>query len=238
MGYRFHPKAGPALAVILVVPCFVALGLWQIDRAAEKRARLAEFEARSALPPMEIDLASSAGPVADLYWRRMEGRGTYLPPVFLLDNRVRNGEVGYEVLQAARSEGGHTVLVDRGWVPAPADRSEAPEAPSPNEPQPIAGHVGPPPTVGISLRETPPEALAPDRYRVQRIDLDRLAAHLRTSLLPFVLYLDKQAPAGYERRWPPPASEVGKHYAYAAQWFAMAAIAMGIFVVRSLRRGA
>jgi surfeit locus 1 family protein len=32
------------------------------------------------------------------------------------------------------------------------------------------------------------------------------------------------------RDWPAPASDVGKHHAYAAQWFAMAALITGLYV--------
>ena len=46
--------------------------------------------------------------------------------VWLLDNQIVNGEVGYDVLIPVRAEGILTVAGQPGMVPAPSDRSQLP----------------------------------------------------------------------------------------------------------------
>lgn len=232
----FRPGGWQTVLVLLSAPTLLWLGFWQLERADMKETRLAEFAERAAAPPLQLaDLAPDDRP-DPLYWRRARGTGEYRPPLILLDNRIRSGRVGYEVLQAFEFEGGGSVLVNRGWIPAPDDRGTPPALDWPPASRTTTGRVGPPPTVGITLAETEPERLAADLLRVQRIDLTALAARLDRRLLPFVLYLDDEAEGGYARQWPPPAMEVDRHYAYAVQWFAFTAIALGIYAFHGRRR--
>jgi surfeit locus 1 family protein len=39
-----------------------------------------------------------------------------------------------------------------------------------------------------------------------------------------------EAADGLHRHWPPPAVDVHKHYGYAFQWFALAALILGLYV--------
>lgn len=221
--------------MLLLQSMLIALGFWQLDRAAQKRLRYEQYQSRLDAPAVELGLSKDIAP-QDLHWRPVWGRGTYRGPTFLLDNRIRRGSVGYEIFSALELGDGARVLIDRGWIAAPPVRSELPVIAVPDAELTIPGRAGPPPATGIRISdEARAERLGADVYRVQAIDFDLLATLLEAPLVPFVVYLDPQAPYGYDRAWPPPASDVGKHQAYAAQWFAMAGVLLIICVAIAVR---
>jgi surfeit locus 1 family protein len=65
--------------------------------------------------------------------RRLEARGSWVPErTILLDNKVQQGIVGYEVVTPLRlAEGDLYLLVNRGWIRAPQLRSELPKIVTP-----------------------------------------------------------------------------------------------------------
>src|SRR5690606_42085213 len=61
---------------------------------------------------------------------------------WLLDNRTYRGRVGYEVVSLFRLESGAgALLVNRGWIAAPARREMLPEVPVPQGLQRLEGIV-------------------------------------------------------------------------------------------------
>ena len=83
----------------------------------------------------------------------------------------------------------------------------------------------------VSLGE---EAAGPIR---QNLDLDDYARESGLRLLPLVLL--QEGPAGDDalrRDLPPPAADVHKHYGYALQWAALAALIVGLYVWFQLLR--
>jgi surfeit locus 1 family protein len=49
---------------------------------------------------------------------------------------------------------------------------------------------------------------------------------------------DSPTADGLLRQWPAPAADVGKHYGYAFQWFAMSALIVGLYAWFQLLRPA
>ncbi len=215
-----------AVAMLSLFAFLVGLGLWQLDRAAQKRARFAEFEARDRAPA--IDLADWHGVDADtIRWRRVRATGAFVDRAIILDNRTLGGRAGYEVLTPMNLASGESVLVNRGWLPAPAARETAPRVETPREPVEITGFAGPPPVTGVRFSAAADrfETMTPTLARVQHVDLDDLGRRLDLRFAPYVVYLDPDSPAGFAREWIPPGDGAAKHEAYALQWFTMAAIA-------------
>ncbi|MCH7820547.1 MAG: hypothetical protein IIA07_00910 [Proteobacteria bacterium] len=68
------------------------------------------------------------------------------------------------------------------------------------------------------------------------VDLDELAVAIGRDLQPFVLLMAPQDPGGFFRHWVPEEMGPGKHFAYALQWFAMAAILAGMLIWNYRRR--
>ena len=116
----------PALAAVAGIAVTVALGNWQLGRAAEKRELKARLEAQAAQPAINLTAAELAA--RDVELRRVEAHGVFDPRhAVFIDNRVHRGVAGYEVVMPLKLEGSDRyVLVNRGWVARTADRAELP----------------------------------------------------------------------------------------------------------------
>ncbi len=130
LGRTFRPVWwGFALALAACLAS-IALGNWQTRRAAEKRALSQEFEAAMRGPAVALP----AQPVvpADYVGKRLAARGTFLSAhTVLLDYKIRDGRIGYEVVTPLRLSGGTLhVLVNRGWIAAAPQREILPEIPT------------------------------------------------------------------------------------------------------------
>ncbi|MEQ8958534.1 MAG: SURF1 family protein, partial [Coleofasciculus sp. C2-GNP5-27] len=107
------------LLVCAVLPLTVSAMFWQLDRAEQKSEMLRQLDEGLASPPVLLEqVAEDAQNYTQVI---VEGR--WSESVFLLDNRTRNGRVGYEVVGLIEREESVPVLVNRGWVPAGNDRS-------------------------------------------------------------------------------------------------------------------
>jgi surfeit locus 1 family protein len=218
-----------AVAAVLVAALCTRLGLWQLDRAAQKLALQARIEARGAMPPLaNAELTARSQDAAAQYDRRAVVRGTWVPAATVfLDNRQMGGVPGFYVVTPLRLEGRTEALaIERGWVPRDfRDRSALPPFPTPAGTVAIEGRVAPPPA---RLYAFGPEASGPIR---QNLDLGAYAGETGVPLLPLSLLQTGPAAAGeiLKRDWPAPALDVQKHYGYAGQWFIFAALTVGLY---------
>ena len=231
-------RIGLLVAALSVTVLFAALGMWQLDRAAQKRVMFAEFERRGNAPEVDLNQAGVHHSAA-LAGHRAAAAGRYRDATILLDNQVHRGRAGYLVYTAFELNGRKQgVLVNRGWIRAGADRSRAPELPTPTESQRLDGRLSPPPQGGLLLKGSDViERLADGMWRVQGIDFAALTATVGLELLPMTVLLDGDAPYGFVRDWTPPGSDETRHLGYAFQWFAMAVTVVIVTVVLTLRSG-
>lgn len=208
------------VAAIVLAAVFVRLGVWQLDRHGERRARNAAIAGRLALPPLALQ--GRGLPADSARHRRLVAHGVYdFAREQVWPGRSFDGTPGVALLTPLRLADGTAVLVDRGWVPSPD-----------------AVHVN-----GALYREADTAAVrgvggVPPRGRGD-VNLQRLGDSVPYPLLPFVLQLappPQAAPAGLPRRWPGPQLGNGPHLAYAVQWFSFAVIAV-VGTIALLRRG-
>ncbi len=225
-----------ALLFVITIITMLRLGFWQLDRATQKKARWQSYLSQQNAAPLDLNLLTDLDK-HDYVWRTGEVNGHYVALTVLLDNRVYNGRVGYEVLSPFVLSGGPTILVNRGWVPLQYDRAYVPAVTMPVGPRRINGLWALPPVVGIALNahSSATEPLSPNVIRVQRLDWTLLATRLDNLVIDRVFYLDPADPDAYERNWPVPSDTTGRHRAYALQWFAMAA-AVVVIALALLRR--
>lgn len=231
-------RIGLLAAALSVTALFAALGMWQLDRAAQKRAMFAEFERRGNTP--EVDLNQpGVDHSAALAGRRAAAAGRYRGTTILLDNQVHRGRAGYQVYTAFELNGRkESVLVNRGWIRAGAERSRAPELATPTVNQRLKGRLSLPSQGGLRLEGRDViERLADGMWRVQAIDLAGLTATVGVELLPITVLLDGDAPYGFVRAWTPPGSDEARHLGYVFQWFALAVTVVVVTVVLTLRSG-
>lgn len=224
----------PLAATLLVVALTARLGLWQLDRAEQKRTLQARMDERRALPP--ITLADwPAARAGDAAWvdRAITLRGRWLHAgTVYLDNRQMNGRPGFYVLTPLRldgaASGGDAVMVQRGWIPRdPLERSRLPALPQDGGEVELHGRIAPPPS---RLYDFGDAGQGPIR---QNLDLAAHAAGLQLALRPAsVVQTDPPAPAEapLQRDWPAIAVDVHKHLGYATQWFALSATSAGLYV--------
>lgn len=232
-------RIGLLVAALSITALFAALGMWQLDRAAQKRDMSAEFERRGNT--VEVDLnQAGVDHSAELAWRPTAATGRYRDASILLDNQIHQGRTGYLVYTAFELNGRkQSVLVNRGWIAANANRSHAPEFATPSVSQRLEGRLSPPPQGGLRLEgHDVIERVADGMWRVQAIDFAGLTATVGVELLPITVLLDGDAPYGFVRAWTPPGSDEARHLGYAFQWFALAVTVIIVTMVLTLRRGA
>lgn len=229
---RFRPSPALTLVLLALALVFLRLGLWQLDRKAEREAL---FESFRNAPEMSIGQALES----EVEFARVAANGQYDPTRHvLLDNRIWNGRTGVHVLTPFTLRDGHTLLVNRGWLPLAADRRSLPEVATEAGARLLQGRLVRPAPGGPRLGED--DVLATDRWPqlVTYLDLASVAAALGEPLLPWMLQLDAGEASGFEdRQWQPAVTQPRQHSAYAVQWLALAATAAVIWVVLGLRRG-
>jgi surfeit locus 1 family protein len=223
----------PTVAMIAVVAATVALGNWQRHRAAEKNALAAHQLAMSKLEP--ADLSGNEVDAAGLLLRRVRATGQYdAPHALLIDNKVNAGRPGFHVVVPLKiGTSARYVLVDRGWVPQGARRSELPSIPVPTGSVSVAGRANVPPQRYLELGKEQ------DQGRVwQNLDIGRIAAATRLSLLPFIIEQTNPVEPADDlvRDWPPPDFGAAQHVSYMAQWYSLAALAVVLWLALNWRR--
>jgi surfeit locus 1 family protein len=230
-GWRFRPGAAVTAATVAFCALTVALGLWQRQRAAEKDALQARFERLGAAAPRVLPARLVAAD--DYALRRVVARGVYADRfTILLDNRVHRGRPGYHVLSPLRIAGGDVhVLVDRGWVAAGRTRSDLPRVATPAGEQTVEGTATLP---SGRVYELAPDTAAGPVW--QNLVLDRYREWSKLELQPVVIQQTGAAADGLVREWDRPDAGADRHRAYALQWFALAALALLLYVVLNLER--
>jgi surfeit locus 1 family protein len=218
------------LAAVAGVALTARLGVWQLDRAAQKQALQNAIVERGRLPPLdERGLARDERQAQAQHYRPVRLQGHWQPrSTVYLDNRQMRGLPGFFVLTPLELAPGDAVLVQRGWVPRdPRDRTRLPTIPTPPGPVTVLGRIAPPPS---RLFDFGGAAAGPIR---QNLDLAAFAGETGLALRPLsVQQLDDPsvpAPDGLLRDWPLPAVDIAKHHGYAFQWFALSALIAGLY---------
>lgn len=233
--YRFHAGLWPTLATLVLFPCLVALGNWQLSRADTKRILQASYDRYQSEP--EKELYPVLEPLESLQFRRIRVRGRYVPEnQILLDNRVHQGRAGYHVLTPLRIRDGNIhVLVNRGWVPVGPDRSQLPSTATPPGEVEITGVAAHPSRPGYRL--APAQPPGPGWHPVwQFLDQAEYARASKLTLQPVVILLDPEAPGGFTRQWNRLDAGIQTHLGYALTWFSLAVALIAIYILVNTRR--
>jgi surfeit locus 1 family protein len=219
--YQFRPGWVPSLTVALLVPVFIALGFWQLHRAEEKAALMAQRELRLGEPALTS--ASSAWAAEENRYRHIQLAGEFdAEHQFLLDNQIQNQQAGYRVLTPLHIEGGRdAVLVNRGWLSVGKDRTRLPDLAIKQTQVRLVGVIDQLPGVGFKLKGA--EIPSPGWPSVvQFANAERLSERLGYRLLPYQVLLPPDAAEGYARDWKPASLHPETSQGYALQWFSFA----------------
>ncbi len=223
------------LVNLFVVAILLVLSQWQWQRAAEKTqtlARIADWQQQGAVNISglsSIDKNKRDG-------LQLDFNGRWLAPmVWLVDNQMVNGRIGYDVLVAVEdtssAENSAAILVNLGWVAAPLQRDFLPAIIIPAE-----LHVQ-----GIFrtrikgvLLGTNIENKGVWPMRIQQVDIESLSTYLKKSLISGLVYQEKNSP--FHIHYRPVILPPERHKAYALQWFLLAVAVVFIALIASARK--
>lgn len=224
---------------VLVAAGFVYLGMWQLDRLAQRQDRNVTIASRSDDPARPLaDLRREfLDDPEELAFRHTFTEGTYRPEdEFVSIGRVSGSTTGTLVATPLVLEDGSVLIVVRGIVPVQPDGSPTGEFEVRIPDVLVAGRLTP---GEAPLRIGEPDPPTGHLEALSRLDLDFIDRWVEGDVLPFMLLLDEQTPAPQADPVAIPDEELteGKHLGYAVQWFAFSAIALVGLVALLYRAG-
>ncbi|NAO98556.1 MULTISPECIES: SURF1 family protein [Halomonadaceae] len=199
----------------LLVALGISLGLWQWERADDKRLAIAVRDAAPTLVQPTEQPAQGA---------QVTLRGQYLAEQTLyLDNRVVDGRVGVAVLTPLRDSFGQLWLVQRGFL-ATGPRRETPQTTTPSGTVEVIGEWQEVQSGGPLYGENREGA------RLQQLSLEPWHASLGTFSYPGWLHAsegDGVLIPWWEANVMPPS----RHMGYAFQWWGLALAALMVMFI-------
>lgn len=234
----FHFSFIALLTALLIALSCGGLAIWQYQRAFEKQQQLnyiADKASLGLLPWQDLTslpkhwnktglMVNLSGEfVTDKYW--------------LLDNRVLNGRVGYDVIALLKLPSElKGILVNLGWIAAEQSREVLPTVDLPNHPITFTAQIKQGDLAGFYLEHTLEQSTHWPK-RIQFIDLDMLELQSKESLVEYMAY-STQSISDLTPHYEPVVMGPEKHKAYALQWglIGVAAIAVFIFASRTRER--
>jgi cytochrome oxidase assembly protein ShyY1 len=226
------------VTTMLVFSGLIKLGLWQLERGQEKQQSLALMAEKQVAG--ELGLSD----IINLNQGQFERESLNDVPVnligqfdnqhiFLLDNQVDNGRVGYRVIQIFNHDNGYQVLVNLGWVVAPVSRQDLPQLSSFEGSYKLAGKIRFIEQGIVLNSEVGFEPLGENYWplRIQAIEIEKISEITGVKLLPFIVYLDKKDTVGYKKNWHPIVMPPEKHFGYAFQWLSLAAAWLILMII-------
>ncbi len=209
------------VAAILGVLITLALGFWQLSRAAEKLALQKLIDDRQKLAVLDSLAPANDAAGVDLLYRIARLRGTWMVRhTVFLDNRQMNGRPGFFVLTPLRLESsGTAVVVQRGWVPRSfIDRAQVPAVSTPAGPVEITGRIAPPPSKLYEFQESGNGTIR------QNLNVSGFSREIGVPVAAVSVLQLGPPDDGLARNWPRVNTGVEKHHGYAFQWFALSGL--------------
>ena len=222
------------MAATLVVAVGVSLGNWQLRRAEQKLALQQQMSARAEFVPVNANVLAPAQPPEE--FRRVVAEGEFISSwAVYLDNRPYQGKAGFYLLMPFKLAGSEqSVLVLRGWFPRDAsDRERIPTIAVPKGVIRLEGRVRT--TTGKLMQLGEAAALQPGAI-AQNVDIADFARASKLSLQTFIIEQTNDAADDLVRDWPTPSVGIDTHKGYAFQWYVLALVAAGFFLLTGFKR--
>ena len=225
----FKPGWKMTLFTLGFSPLLFTLGQWQLDREAEKIQIQKEYDSRAVAGPVDIETINWASD--DLNQRNISFEGRYLNQFnFLLDNRIYEGKVGYEVITPVEYHAGKLVLVNRGWIAQGSNRTDIPEIEAIDDRVNLSGKIYVPNGKQFLLDDAEEISMQQGHSVIQEIDVEKIAAYLEIDIAPFTIRLNENSPGKLQDNWVLVNMSPEKHRAYAVQWFLMLFALIGMYL--------
>jgi surfeit locus 1 family protein len=222
------------LVVLLGMAVLARLGIWQLDRLAQRRVHNAEVVQQLAMPPLPLTGQPLPEDLSSLKNRRASAQGEFdFSHQIALQYQNYMGSPGAHLVAPLVIQGtSKAILVDRGWVPfdqvGPEQRMQF------DDPGQVAV------TGFLQLSQTLPGGMlsqdpaAPFQSEWYRIDIQAIQAQIPYDLLG--LYLLQSPPEGGNTDLPyriEPEFDLsdGPHMGYAIQWFFFSFLFGTVYVI-------
>lgn len=220
----------PVVLLLLLVPVFAALGVWQVQRLAWKEALIARVAAARQAPPIAM-AALPRAPLATLAYRRVALRGHYRAEGTALVTGTSDLGSGYWVLVPLVQGDGAATYVNRGFVPV-GSRLADQRARVPQGAVAVVGLLRESEPGGTMLRANRP---AQDRWYSRDIAAIAACRHIAADPRLFVDAQTERPPPRPDPAAPVPGLTViafaNNHLAYALTWFTLALLCAGGAIV-------
>lgn len=235
--YSITITPSATLVTLIALTILLRLGFWQLQRADEKQQRLHDIAAKQMTHPIGLEASEWLQKEPDI---PIEFTGKVgLDTAFLLDNRIFEGTVGYEVVTPIETSHG-LLLANWGWIAGTGYRQQLPRIPfaelgiKADQTFAFRG-VTWSPGKNIFVRET--ANYDSDWPKViQQIDLDYMGELLGVKPLPILVALHLPNQDSFTNNHKPVVMRPEKHIAYAVQWFGLAAGCLLVFLCASLKK--
>jgi surfeit locus 1 family protein len=214
------------LVVVAAAVC-VRLGIWQLDRLAQRRAYNASVAARftSGAEPLAAALGRDT---AEARWRRVSARVVpdYTREV-VVSSRSRNGSPGVWIVTPARQLTSDTLVAFvRGWVYSANGRTVDLAPWREADTVTVDGLLD-----AFHRPATGAVRLPSDARAFRWLERDTLAAEWQAPVAAMLVYQLGDTIGGHSAtggtvpaRFPVPSMDEGPHRSYAIQWFSFATV--------------
>ena len=236
--YKLRLNFWLLIVFLLVQTLLNELGFWQLNRAKEKQIRIQQLEkgieyslnSLQALTPEHLSQFQSVELTTELIVRKS----------FFLDNKVRNGQPGYQVLHLVRDLSSEkNLLVNRGWVFTGETRNKLPGIELPGREWNVSGRLYPVIESAITTDDAEIENLS-QSYRLPVLDgqiIKQLEKIFDLEIEPYFIRLNADSEAALDTNWVWTNMSPQKHLAYAIQWFGLALAFLIVSLVASIKKG-
>jgi len=229
--YHFDWKL--SLFTLLLFPALVRLGFWQLEREQEKLMLQSLYDSRQSA---EVVSLSSLDETSDLQYLPVKLQGNFdNEHNFLLDNKIFEGQVGFEVLTPFYTSEGLLVMVNRGWIAQNEYREILPQL------KEVSGEIELQGKVYVPLGEQFMLGVEDQKSNwprvIQSLDIENMIATYNpgAEYFSYSVRLDALQPGVYVRNWPVISTSPEKHRGYAIQWFTMATVLLLLYLYISTK---
>jgi len=233
--YLLRPSWQGLLILMICLPLFIKLGLWQYHKAQLGTEIQSSYN--RSLEQDALSLPRNFNNLDAWKYKKVKIKGHYETEYqILLDNQVENNVAGFHVITPLKLDGSNDyVLVNRGWVAGSATHTDLPTISTPNQALEVTGLVWLPSSKIFTLESEPQK----NTWNIiwQHMDMERYQKIVPIHILPLVIKLDAKSNAGgFVRNWQLPASKITTNIGYAYQWFGFALASVLIFLFTSIKK--
>ena len=222
-------KSKILIFAIIFVPITISLGIWQIERANEKKLIIANYDKLLVSAPVALQKNQMLN-----NWQPIETTGTYEDTIVYEDNAINNGKAGFKVYHLFRNDDGTFIFIHRGFIERNLIKNNLPEVEIPTEKKSIYG------TTLFKQNNTFVKNIEESDSRIIQefntsLLIERYPMLKDKYLHPFLFNLDIRDVNKYQPIEKPVNMTASKHIGYAIQWFGLCA-ALIILTIYAFRR--